>query len=362
MIARGDLMLTLRDRSSLFWIFIAPFLWVYFFGFLAQSPDPTSVRVSLTVLQEDVSPRADAFVHLLEASGLSITLVKPGDGSEPKTLVRQVTIPAGFGEELAARRPITLAVKEGKDANPQGTFAAQVALHKAIVRLLASEAFGPMEPADDLVTVDVSWGSGRKIPSGVYQTIPGNLVMFVLLATLTYGSALLSRERRTGLLRRLATAPVSRGQILTGKLLGRMATAALQVLVFLAIGLTVFRIDWGNSPAALGLLLFSFIFCAASLGMLAGSLFTSGDAASGAGVVASLLMSAIAGCWWPAEVMPGWMQRASYAFPSSWALNGLHQILSWGGDLSRVTTHCFVLTAFGAAFLWLAIRRIEVTA
>jgi ABC-2 type transport system permease protein len=361
-IARNDLALTLRDRSSIFWIFIAPFLWVYFFGFLARPSDPSTVRVPLTVVQEDVSPQADAFVSLLESSGLSITRVRPGDGTDAAEAPRRVTIPAGFGEDIAARRPVTLPVAEGKDANPQSTFAAQVALHKAIVRLLAGEAFGPMEPADDLVTVAVSTATRKAVPSGVYQTIPGNLVMFVLLATLTYGAALLSTERRSGLLRRIACAPVSRSRILAGKLLGRMATAAVQVLVFLAIGLTLFRIDWGSAPLALGLLLLSFVFCAAALGLLSGSLFASGDAASGAGVVASLIMSAVAGCWWPAEVMPGWMQRASYAFPSSWALNGLHELISWGGDLSRVATHCVVLTLFGAGFLWLAVRRLDVTA
>jgi ABC-type multidrug transport system permease subunit len=335
---------------------------VYFFGFLARPADTGSVRVPLTVVQEDVSPRADTFVDLLEAGGLSITLVRPGSGSETGEPPRRITIPAGFGEDIAARRPVTLPLAEGKDANPQGTFAAQVALHKAIVRLLASEAFGSMDPADDQVTVAVSSASRRVVPSGTSQTIPGNLVMFVLLATLTYGAALLSQERRSGLLRRIACAPVSRTRILAGKLLGRMVTAGLQVVVFLVIGLTIFRIDWGSAPVALGLLLLSFVFCAASLGLLSGSLFSSADAASGAGVVASLIMAAVAGCWWPAEVMPAWMQRASYAFPSSWALNGLHEIISWGGDLSRVATHCAVLALFGAAFLWLAVRRLDVTA
>jgi len=360
-IARGDLILTLRDRSSIFWIFIAPFLWVYFFGFLARPADPSANRVRLEVLQEDVSPQADAFVHLLEASGLAVTVTRPGDPAETGELPRAVTIPAGFGESLAARRPITLPVREGKDANPQGTFAAQVATHKAIVRLLASEAFGPMQPADDQVTVSVTSATMRAIPSGMYQTIPGNLVMFVMLSALTYGAGLLASDRRSGLLRRLATAPVTRAQIVSGKLLGRMATAGVQVVVFVVIGLTVFRIHWGSAPLALALLIGCFVFCMASLGMLSGSIFTSADAASGSGVVASLVMSAMAGCWWPAEVMPTWMQHASYALPSAWALNGLHELISWEGDLGRVALHCTVLLLFGAAFLTLAVRRLDVS-
>ena len=128
------------------------------------------------------------------------------------------------------------------------------------------------------------------------------------------------------------------------------------------IGLTVFRIHWGSAPLALALLIGCFVFCVASLGMLSGSLFASADAASGFGVVASLVMSAMAGCWWPAEVMPAWMQQASYALPSAWALNGLHELISWGGDFGSVALHCTVLLLFGAAFLTLAVRRLDVSA
>ncbi len=361
-IAREDLRQTLRDRSGIFWIFVAPLIWVWFFGLIARSPDPGSVRIGLTVVREDPSETAGRLIGLIEGENLDITLKEPvaPDGGEPAA--RTLTIPAGFGDAIAARRKVTLPLTVSDAASVEGTMVAKVALHRAVVRMLAAEAFGPADPADDRVTVRSSWATRRTTPSGYYQSIPGNLVMFVLLATMTGGSALLAAERRDGTLRRLASAPLTRAGIITGKLAGRVAIALVQTAVFLIIGLTILRIDWGRSPFALAALLLSFILCAAALSLLGGSLFSSPGAASGVGVVISLVMSALGGCWWPAEVMPGWMRDLSWAVPTSWAMNGLHELISWGGGMADVALHCLVLLAFGAAALAVAARRLVVTA
>lgn len=357
--AREDLRLTLRDRSSIFWILIAPFLWVLFFGAAMRAPAPGTTRISLGVIRQDPSDTAGRFIESLKGENFEVTLAELQGGTRRPS--RTLTIPAGFGDAIARREKVTLDLRAGESANPEGTFAAQVALHKAAVRLLAGEALGGFEPGQDAVTVRSSFAAGRTIPSGYYQTIPGNLVMFVLLSTLTYGSALLAQERSSGVLRRLACSPLVRWKIIAGKLAGRAAVASLQVAVFLVMGLAVFRIQWGGSPAGLVALLASFVLCAAAIGLLGGALFTSADAASGVGVVLALIMAALGGCWWPAEVMPGWLRTVGHAFPSAWMMDGLHEVISWGGGLRDVLPHCGVLCLFGLAAGTLAARRLRLT-
>ena len=361
-IAREDLRMTLRDRSSIFWIFIAPFLWVFFFGFIARSQPAPDARVALTVLDEDDSEAAAKFITLLAAENFIVTEVKsaaeiPAGDDEP---ARVVTIPAGFGESLAQRRKVALPFRTRRNANQEATLAAQVSLHKASVRMLAGEAFGGLPAVGDAVTVRTSWGTGREVPTGYYQTIPGNLVMFVMLSTMSYGAALLAMERKQGLLKRLASTSVTRPQIILGKMLGRAGVAIVQTGVFLLIGLAVFRIDWGDSPLGLALLLLSWVLAAATFGLLAGALFASPDSAAGIGVVLTLLMSAMGGCWWPAEVMPQWLRTAALAFPTSWAMGGLNEIISWEGGLRDVTLNIVVLLGFAIAAGTLASRRLRI--
>lgn len=360
-IAREDLRITLRDKSSIFWIFIAPFLWVYFFGMMSRPSDPARTRISILVVREDPSPLAGRLVELLRAENFDVTAVSPGETrpSGRDAPPRSVTIPAGFSDAVAARRKVVLDLREGKNANPEGTFAAQIALHRVIVRLLADEALGPSDLDHDAVRVKASWAGGRATPAGLYQSIPGNLVMFVLIATLTYGTALLALERGNGTLRRLAISPLSRGELILGKALGRVAIALVQLGVFIFIGLAVFRIDWGSSPAGLAAVLASYALCAAALSLLAGSIFASPQAGAGIGIVLTLVMSAMGGCWWPSEVMPGWMRAAGHAFPTAWAMDGLHGIISWGGGLRDVLLPCAVLGLYAVAAGALAVRRLR---
>lgn len=361
-IAREDIRMTLRDRSSLFWIFVAPFLWVFFFGFIARAQQPSDARVGLTVVQEGDSAAARRFVELLAAENFTVSVV--GSPAEfpagDDTPARVLTIPKDFGIAIAERRKIVLPLKTRRNANEEATLAAQVSIHKATIRLLAGAAFGDLPPSGDAVTVKSSWGGGRVVPTGYYQTIPGNLVMFVMLSTMTYGAALLATERKLGLLKRLASTSVTRPQIIVGKLLGRMGVAMVQTGVFLVIGLLIFRIDWGDSPLGLGLLLVAWVLAAATFGLMAGALFGSPDSAAGMGVVLTLMMSAMGGCWWPAEVMPAWLRTAALAFPTSWAMGGLHEVISWGGGLRDVALNIAVLLAFATAAGTIAARRLRI--
>lgn len=363
-IARDDTRLTLRDGSAIFWIFIAPFLWVFFFGMVNRGASPGQVKVGLTVLQQDTSAEAEQFLSLLQGQNFTLTIVKPGETapSGDDAPSRTLTIPAGFGEAIRARRKITLDLSEREGANPDGTFAAQVALHKAIVRYLAGEALGELPPGEDAVRVKASWASTAAPPTGYYQTIPGNLVMFILIAAMTYGAAHLASEKTNGMLRRLEASPLTRAEILAGKLVGRALVAMVQVGVFVLMAALIFRISWGGSLIGLVLMLLALILCAASLGLLGGAVFRTPQAASGFGIVLVLAMSALGGCWWPAEVMPRWMQRAGHVFPTAWAMDGLHELLSWGGGLADVLLPAGVLLLYGLAAAMVGVRRLKAIA
>jgi len=67
-------------------------------------------------------------------------------------------------------------------------------------------------------------------------------------------------------------------------------------------------LGWTGRPLLLGL----FVLTAAAMGLLSGAIFNSAEAAAGMGIVLVLAMSALGGCWWPSEVVPGWLRLAGY--------------------------------------------------
>ena len=65
----------------------------------------------------------------------------------------------------------------------------------------------------------------------------------------------------------------------------------------------------------------------------------------GLGVIASNAFAALGGCWWPIEVTPEWTQKLALLFPTGWAMDALHKLVSFGADPSTVLPHLAVFTA-----------------
>src|SRR4029077_14995327 len=79
----------------------------------------------------------------------------------------------------------------------------------------------------------------------LYQTlVPSYTVMFAFFLVLTV-SWLFVAERRAGTLKRLRTTPLTRTQILLGKLLPCYVLSVVQGLFLLGAGRLVFDMTWG---------------------------------------------------------------------------------------------------------------------
>jgi ABC-type multidrug transport system permease subunit len=200
-------------------------------------------------------------------------------------------------------------------------------------------------------------GQRLEIPSGFEQSIPGILVMFTLLVLLTSGGSMLVIERKQGLLRRLASAPMSRAEVVAGKWAGRMVLAAIQVGVALAIGTFLFSMDWGPNLAMIIIVLVAWASFCASAGLLLGSLAKTEGQATGLGVLFANALAALGGCWWPIEVTPEWMQSLQKLIPTGWTMDALHKLISFQAGALSAVSNVAILLAGTLVVGWLAVDR-----
>jgi len=185
-------------------------------------------------------------------------------------------------------------------------------------------------------------GNRRRIPTGFEQAVPGTMVMFSMLVLLTGGVTMLVVERRLGLLRRLASAPISRRAVVTGKWTSKLGLALVQMAFALLTGRLLFGVSWGpHWPMVLVVLLFYAAFLA-SLGLLLGSLARTEGQAVALGVLASNVAGALGGCWWPIEITPPYMQKVALALPTGWAMDALHRLVSFEMGPASVLPHLLV--------------------
>jgi len=199
--------------------------------------------------------------------------------------------------------------------------------------------------------------AGRKpVPAGFNFSLPGNLVMYLMLNLLVFGGASMAAGRRNGIIKRLTTSAASRLEIVLGKIYGNTLLGAAQIVFFLMLGKFVFHVNLGANLPGVILLLLILAWVAGALGVLAGSCLSSEDRVVPVCVLASLLMGALGGCWWPLEIAPPGFKTIALCLPTGWALAGLHQLISFGAGLQAVFLPMAVLLAFGTAASLLAIR------
>jgi len=376
-LALNDLRLTTRERASFVWMLILPIAMMWLFGNTGGGGSGPP-KVTLTVVDRDGGWLARAFVRELEGPNVDLTEVVSADLEKTGKKVRMLVLPEGFTAKVLAGEQQKLRLEKDKDADNDFSRAAEAHILRASARTLgrlvemnasgtlgaggtrAQEEFAELAKRPALVRLDVvTAGRGRPVPSGTAQSVPGILTMTVLMMTVIYGGVFLTIERKEGMLRRQLSLPISRRELLLGKLGGRVIMAGTQIVLLVIAGRFLFHVDFGASPVGLGLLLTSYAVCCAGLGTLCGAVFLTPEQASAIGWLTTMVMAAMGGCWWPSEVMPRWLWNASHVFPTAWAMDAFHALISFGRGLEAVWLPSAVLIAFGALFSAVASRYLK---
>jgi len=177
-----------------------------------------------------------------------------------------------------------------------------------------------------------------------------------MLILLTSGAINLVIEREQGLLRRLASAPISPGSLVFGKWLGRMALALVQIAFAMLAGRVFFSMDWGRSLPMVVLVLIGWAAFTASLAVLLSSLTRTAAQTSGVGVLTTMLLAALGGCWWPIEITPDWMQSLSKLLPTGWAMDAMHKLINFGDPAVSAVPHLTAMAVGALLIGWVGTR------
>jgi ABC-2 type transport system permease protein len=189
----------------------------------------------------------------------------------------------------------------------------------------------------------------------LYQTlVPSYTVMFAFFLVLTVGWLFVS-ERRQGTLKRLKLAPVSRWEILLGKLVPCFGLSLTQGFILLGAGKLVFGMSWGPEPAWVLPVVFTTSLAAMGLALLVAALARTETQVAIYGTLLVLMLAGISGCLMPRALMPEEIKQLSLLTPHAWALDAYAQLLlNPSPNYQLVAESCGVLTGFGIGFIGLA--------
>jgi ABC-type Na+ efflux pump permease subunit len=373
-IAQKDVSYMLRRRETLMWVFLMPVLFIYFIGTVTggfgsgstESNDPLAVQGV-----ETGGFLAGELVRRLEGQRYAVS--QPQSPAELATFSRHVVVPDPDGPDdftsaVLAGHPQVVTYEQSGDAVT--ALYDQVRVTRAVYEVLADlsvvrlqketpapESFRRVQAMPRALTLAVRPAGKRLVPpSGFSQAVPGEMVMLTMLVLLTSGAILLVVEREQGLLRRLASTPISPGAVVLGKWTGRMMLGLVQLGFAMLAGSVLFKMKWGSAwPMVVVVLLAWGAFCA-SLALVLGSLARTSNQMAGLGVLTTMLLAALGGCWFPIEIAPSWMRAMSRLLPTGWTMHALHQLVNFGAGPAAAIPDVLALATGALALGWIGTR------
>lgn len=360
-IGHNDVRMFLRNKASYLWLFVVPILFVYFMGVAFRGPgSPANPRPSVLIENHDGGFLSELLLSEMDAQGMR--RVDPDKRAEA---ARGIRIPGDFTTNLLQKKAVEVEFFETKGTGNEAAQLVELRLARAVIALnshliqFASEhgATAALNEADlraiagreNPVVLKTQFAGRNPIPAGFNQSLPGNLTMFLLMNLLTFGGATVSWERTCGVLRRMVVHPLRKYELVLGKVYGLFLLGCVQIALLLLLGRFAFNMNIGDNLPSILLTLVIYAWLAASLGVLIGSVVNNPDKAVGLCVLATMIMAALGGCWWPLEIVPDAMKVVGHLFPTAWTMDALHQLISFGGGLAMILPALGVLTAYAFA-------------
>jgi ABC-2 type transport system permease protein len=388
-IAWKDALVRFSGFSELLFFIILPLVFTFILGG-SQNPGDADNRIRLVVVDQAHTSLSSNLIAELEKS----TAIRPdelelaeaesqfSDRSAPVLLI----IPSGFDNNSLSIGTAELELRQ--QPNNMDAVIADRAVQAVIGRLgsAINAAQMAVDEAEQISTFESesdrqiyfkeALASAQKLldeaPSRVNvtraatsdqveydpaaNTSAGQLITWVFIPLLGL-SGLFAFERQQGTLRRLLTTPTSKATFLLGAISGQVLAAIVQMTLLVSFGEFVLHLNWGREPLALAVLMISFALAASALGTTLGTFVKTDGQASGLSIMLGMVMALMGGCWYPLELFPATVQNIVKVLPTTWAMQGMLDLVLRGGGLVEILPEAGVLLGFAAVFFTIGILR-----
>ena len=358
-------LIELRQDPRLFGIiFIAPVVQLTVLGY-AASTDVTNVPI--VVVDQDRTPASRELVARFGGSPYFRIV-----GSEPNVevvdpwLVRGeawlvLTIPGDYAARLGSARPaVVQVIADGSDSNSTGValgYASSLvnAYNEEIAARRALAA--GREPPQPAIEPRIRVWYNPQLESRDFM-IPGIVALLLLVITTNLSSMAIVRERELGTLEQLNVTPLSRWELILGKLLPYGFIGIADVIVVTAAALLWFELPLRGSPLLLFACSLIYLLTTLGLGLFISTISSTQQQAMMTATFFFLTpMLYLSGFIFPIENMPEVIQPVTYLIPLRYFIVIVRGIFLKGVGLEVLWPQILALLAWGLAIVGLAVAR-----
>jgi ABC-2 type transport system permease protein len=356
-IARKEVAQLRRDRRSLILAFLLPVTLLVLFGY-AITWDVNDIKTA--VVDQDRSPQSRELIDALRASGyFTITeFLEPGptvderlnSGAAQLVLV----IPPDFSRTLGTGVPAQLqALVDGTDAN---TATIILSYTEAMVAGLAGEvALEGRLLQPPLVAESRVWYNEELVSRNMI--VPGLVAVIMMIIAAMLTSLTIAREWERGTMEQLVATPVTRAEVVIGKLLPYLAIGLIDVVVCSVLGVWLFDVPFRGSPFLLMILSFFFLSGSLGLGMFISAVAHSQLEATQMAMILTFLPAyLLSGFMFAIDVMPTALRAVTFIVPARYFLVVTRGIFLKGVGVEVLRVQGLLMIAFSIVGFILAVR------
>lgn len=361
-VARKEFLHVIRDPRSLGLAIALPMFMMLLFGY-ALSLDVD--RVGLLVFDRSDTPKSREFVARFTSSRyFNLIRYISSDSEIGKAFDRgeamlALSVPTGFARDLGAGRPVTVQViADGSDANTStialGYAESIISGFSGDILLDGIRRQGRRPPATPVDVRPRAWYN-PDMESRLF-IIPGVMAVVLMIIAGLLTPLSVAREWETGTMEQLISTPISRIELVLGKLTPYFAIGMIDVLLTLLAGRFLFVVPMRGSPVLLLAIAAVYLSAGLGLGILLSIVTRNQLLASQAAMVATFLPSMmLSGFISPISQMPGPVQLITRLFPARPFVTVLKGIQLKGLGVAVLHPEILVLLLFAVFFICLSI-------
>ena len=343
--ARKEVLQLRRDPRSLILAFLLPVALLVFFGY-AISWDVSDIR--LVVVDQDHGARARELLDGFRASGRFTIAGRLERTAEIGPLLDRgqariaLVIPPRFGADLGAgRTAVVQAIVDGSDAN---TATIALGYAQAIVQQFSARTLLQTRHVRLPVTTATRIWYNEELASR-NMIVPGLVAVIMMIIAGLLTSLTIAREWERGTMEQLASTPVSRLEVLLGKLLPYLGIGLVDVALCSLLGVVIFHVPFRGNVFFLMGASFAFLVGTLGLGLVISALARTQMLATQVGMIATFLPGfLLSGFMFPIDNMPLPLRVITYLVPARYFLvvtrgiflKGVGPDVLWGEGLLMV--------------------------
>jgi len=359
-IARKEAIQLRRDARSLGLAFVLPLVMLILFGY-AITTDVQ--RITTAIVDRDHTPESRALTAAFAGSSYFTVKHMPSTADGLDELIDladirvAIVIPERFSVDLLAGRPapveLLLDGSDAKTANVARGYADAIArTFSNNARVTSGVGPAPVQ-AEGRVWYNETLDSASMIVPGLIAVI-----MSIISAMLT--SLTVSREWERGTMEQLAATPVSRAEVILGKLVPYLAIGLIDVAIAVIVGVFVFGVPFRGNLLTFALGTTVFLVGVLGLGTLLSTKLKSQLLASQAAIFATYLPALLfSGFMYTLSNMPEILQWISRVIPARYYVSFTRGVFLKGNGLDILWPAIFGLGVYAVITVALSIKNFK---